>query len=120
MERPTPTKRKRADKAEARRDDPFRLRTGDKPTREAEAEVHVLGPGIICDTESRGHEQPHGASLTELVVDATAGFIPLWARNTTLRWRFNERSMSAFANAGAAKREIRKLLGCCTSPFTNI
>jgi hypothetical protein len=108
MPRTTPTKPRRS---EARYADVFKLRTGKEPTREAEAEVHLLGPGIVCDTEPRGRETPNGQSPTELILDSTAGFIPLWARNTTLRWRFRERSMASFANPVAAKREIRKLFG---------
>jgi hypothetical protein len=80
-------------------------------------EVHVLRPGgpgqegIICDTERRGHPQPKQLSPTELVLDATEGFIPLWARGTMLRWRFQERSMSAFRDPAAAKLAIRQLMG---------
>jgi hypothetical protein len=74
-------------------------------------EVHILRPGIVCDTEARGHATPKSLSPLELVVDASDGFIPLWAKNTTLRWRFRERSMDYFEDPKAAKREIRKLLG---------
>jgi len=76
-----------------------------------EPEVHLLRDGIICDTERRGHATPKPLSPAELVVDASEGFIPLWARGTTLRWRFQERSMSAFRDPVAAKAAIRQLLG---------
>lgn len=78
---------------------------------EAEQQTHILRPGVVCDTEPRGHALPRGRSPLEIVVDASEGFIPLWARNSTLRWRFRERSMTYFANPTAAKRELRKLLG---------
>jgi len=89
----------------------FDFKYDNKISREADSMVHKLGPGIVCDTESRGHEEPQGKSRAEIVVDASEGFIPLWAKNTVLRWRFQERSMLAFKNPAAAKKEIRKLLG---------
>lgn len=77
----------------------------------AESEVHVFGDKIVCDTEPRGHATPRGRSPLEIVVDASEGFIPLWARNSTLRWQFRESSMRAFKNPAAAKTMIRKLFG---------
>src|SRR6202007_1740614 len=86
--------------------DPFKLKKADKK----DAEVHVLAPGIVCDMETRGHATPKGRSIFEIVVDASEGFIPLWAQNSTLRWTFRESSMKAFANPAKAKTQIRKLL----------
>lgn len=90
---------------------PFTIRKDEKPSREAQSQVHLLGPGKVCDTESRGHASPEGRSITEIVVDASEGFIPLWAKNQTLRWRFNDRSMARFANPTAARNAIRRLFG---------
>jgi hypothetical protein len=87
----------------------FKLREGGK--REIDARVHLLAPGIVCDTEPRGYARPQNRSPMEIVVDASEGFIPLWSPNVTLRWRFRDRSMSRFANPAAAKTGIRKLLG---------
>ena len=39
------------------------------------------------------------------------GFIPLWTKDTTLRWRFRESAMKYFRSPAAAKAEIRRLLG---------
>ena len=89
----------------------FALREDNNPTHEAISKIHVLGDGIICDTESRGHETPQGRSPFEIVVDASEGFIPLWANNTTLRWRFQERSLTHFANPNAAESATRQLFG---------
>jgi hypothetical protein len=75
------------------------------------ADVHVFGKDFVCDTEQRGHATPRGRSPLEIVVDASEGFIPLWARDVVLRWRFREQSMKAFENAASAKAEIRKLFG---------
>lgn len=68
--------------------------------------MHVLGKGIRCDTEAKGHAQPRGKSPLEIVVDASEGFIPLWEKKTTLRWRFRERSLTQFLDPLAAKKEI--------------
>lgn len=76
-----------------------------------ESEVHSLGRGIICDTEARGYATPRGKTELEILVNASEGFIALWAKNTTLRWRFRERSMRQFENPSAAKEEVRKLFG---------
>ncbi|MGZ5443138.1 MAG: matrixin family metalloprotease [Thermoanaerobaculia bacterium] len=76
-------------------------------------EVHVFGPrgNFVCDTEPTGHATPKGRSILEIVVDASEGFIPLWAKRTTLRWRFRDTSMKVFAKPAAAKNYIRKLFG---------
>jgi len=47
----------------------------------------------------------------EIVVDASEGFIPLWEKGATLRWRFRDSSLSVFEHPSAAKAEIRNLLG---------
>ena len=84
-----------------------------KAERSAKANpgVHVFGNGFRCDTETRGHATPQGRSPITIVVDASEGFIPLWVKDTTLRWRFRESSMRYFRRPAAAKTEIRKLLG---------
>lgn len=80
-------------------------------SNKADPDVHVFGNGFRCDTEARGHALPQGRSPLEIVVDASEGFIPLWTRDTTLRWRFRESTMKYFKSPAAAKAEIRKLLG---------
>jgi len=78
---------------------------------EAGAQIHVLAPGIVCDTERRGAAQPQGRTPLELVLDASEGFIPLWAKGVTLRWRFRERSFVHLSHAAETQAEIRGLLG---------
>ena len=102
MQPATTTKRKKSGKPEPSQAEAFELRTG--PAPEAEEQVHLLGPGKICDTEARGHATPQGRSVLEIVLDASNGFIPLWASGTVLRWRFRERSMSNFARPAAFTR----------------
>ncbi len=106
MARTTTKKRSRKD---SQVDDAFRRRRSTE--RAEDSEDHVYGNGSVCDTEDRGHPTPRGRSPLELVVDASEGFIPLWAAGTTLVWRFRERSLSHFADPGAAKKRIRTLLG---------
>jgi hypothetical protein len=82
-----------------------------EPSTKPDPEVHVFGNGFRCETETRGHATPQGRSPLEIVVDASEGFIPLWMKDTTLRWRFRESTMRYFRSPAAAKTEIRKLLG---------
>lgn len=91
-------------------DDPFA--TGDSRTH-VDPETHVFGGASkhVCRTELRGHETPRGRSLFEIVVDASEGFIPLWAPNSVLRYRFNAASLSRFRNPSAARSAIRQLFG---------
>ena len=93
-----------------RRHSALRPRPDTKPTSSLESLVHVMGRGIICDTDRRGHATPHGMSPTRIVLDASEGFIPLWEPDTILRWRFRERSMDYFADPEAAKAALRDLL----------
>lgn len=78
---------------------------------EEKSKVHVLAKGIVCDTEARGYAVPQGKSPLEIVVDASEGFIPLWVKNTTLHWRFRERSLDIYENPIEIKDGVRQLLG---------
>lgn len=85
-----------------------------KYSKDADASLleltHVYAGGALCETDSLGHEDPPiERSPTEIVVDASDGFIPLWAMNTVLRWRFQERSMSVFRRPLQAKDYLRQL-----------
>jgi hypothetical protein len=91
--------------------DPFRLRRPGVAARDAKPLVHIIRKGVRCDTEKRGHETSRGRSPLEIVVDASEGFIPLWAKDTTLRWRFRDSSFEVFDDPAAAKSKVEKLLG---------
>jgi hypothetical protein len=94
--------------------DPFERREADETARERAPDVHVYRTGTtkrVCRTDTRGFPQPQGRSPLEIVVDASGGFVPLWAPNSTLRYRFQRRSMAQFRNPEAAKVAIRRLLG---------
>jgi hypothetical protein len=105
------TKSTNRTRAKATRTSPFQLRPAEESGRERKPQIHVYGRRVVCDTDKRGYATPRGRSPLEIVVDASEGFIPLWAKDTTLRWRFQERSMSAFEDPEATKTAIRKLLG---------
>jgi len=74
-------------------------------TQATEELVHVVAPGIICRTEARAKQH----SRERIVLDATDGFIPLWAKDQVLRWRFHERSLRRFRNPQTLKLRVRSL-----------
>ena len=75
--------------------------------------VHLYGKDnkVVCETDSRGFATPDNRGPLDLVVDASEGFIPLWARGVTLRWRFQEATIRLFADPEGAKAYLRTLLG---------
>jgi len=83
------------------------LSPGEELVRITEPQVHLLGRGVICATDYRARKR----SPFEIVLDATEGFIPLWAENLVLRWRFNSASLSVFQQSESLKSRIRALLG---------
>ena len=87
------------------------FRDPDEAAKRIESDVHVYYQGAVCETDTRGYPTPENRSPTELVVDASEGFIPLWEAETALRWRFQENSMQIFQNPEGAKAAIRQLLG---------
>jgi len=72
-----------------------------------EDQIHVLEKGIICTTDYRARKR----SPFDIVLDATDGFIPLWAENLILRWSFNTTSLSFFQQPEAVMSQVRSLLG---------
>lgn len=83
------------------------LKPADELLSATELQVHRLGEEIICMTDYRARKR----SPTEIVLDATEGFIPLWAENLVLRWRFNEASLAVFQQPETIKEKIRDLFG---------
>jgi len=92
-------------------EDPFQQLDPAQVADLASSQVHVFGDRIVCDTDSRGYPTPQNRDPADLVFDASEGFIPLWAKDVTLRWRFQERSLDVFVNPDAAAAGIRQLLG---------
>jgi hypothetical protein len=92
----------------AKKTDIFSLRKEAKPN----PELHVFGKqNVICDTDRIGHVTPRGDSPLRIVVDATEGFVPLWAKNVTLRWRFRPGTLEAFQHPTAVRNEVERLFG---------
>jgi hypothetical protein len=84
-----------------------KLLSGKAAAEAQERHLHIYHCGAVCKTDKRGFPTPENRNPSELVLDATEGFIPLWERDTTLRWRFNETSMTVFVNPDAAKAFLR-------------
>ncbi len=72
--------------------------------------LHLIADGFVCNTEGRGHATPGGRTPTEIVVDATEGFIPLWHPCTILKWRFQERSFALAADPNASQAVVVDLI----------
>jgi hypothetical protein len=91
--------------------EPFELLPPAEVVKAREPTQHVYGNRIKCVTDTRGFATPGNDVRVRIVVDSSEGFIPLWAKNCTLRWRFQEQSLKAFAKPEAAKTRIRDLMG---------
>lgn len=116
----TPVKKTAAKKPAAKKAAPkkdvFSFRAPEAVAEKMKPLVHVFevgesGTQVVCDTDKVGRKSPRGRSILDLRVDSSEGFIPLWSKNTVLRWRFDEVSMQYFENPAAAKAEIKKMLG---------
>ena len=72
--------------------------------------VHRFGEASVCCTDERGQSTPGGRSPLDIVLDASEGFIPLWANGETLRWKFNETSLERYIYPAALKDYVRDLM----------
>ena len=88
---------------------PLRKRYKKEIAEVQKGHLHVYTGGAVCETDAMGFATPENRSPLDLVVDASEGFVPLWAQGVTLRWRFNEISMSVFRDPPAAKAYVREL-----------
>ena len=78
----------------------------------AESEVHIYGKNKTkCETDSKGYATPRNRKPTEIVLDASEGFIPLWEKDVILRWRFNPSLYNFFQSPTEAMNGIREVLG---------
>ena len=91
----------------------FALRTKEELVKDPTSGIHRYGDNgsFICATEATGHATPGDRSPLEIVLDASEGFIPLWAQYQILRWTFDEVSLSYYKNPEEIKTYIRALLG---------
>lgn len=78
------------------------------PERDVVTDIQVqrLREGVICLTDYRAQKR----SRFDLVVDASEGFIPLWAENQVLRWRFHAGSLEVFQDPVALMTATEELL----------
>lgn len=67
-------------------------------------------PSFRCATGSPG-QPPQPPQPWRLRVHASDGFIPLWVKNTILRYRFQERTLQRFKYPESAKADILELFG---------
>ncbi|MBL1219473.1 matrixin family metalloprotease [Chryseobacterium sp. L7] len=82
---------------------PFELQT--QNFLPSEDRLHIYGNHTLCITDHKAYKK----SLTEIFVNASEGFIPLWEENVTLNWRFDKSMDTFFAKPELAKEGIRKL-----------
>ena len=90
---------------------PFKRLSNEALDKSLKGCAHVFGKGYRCSTDEIGYSTPKNKGPADLVLDASEGFIPLWAKDVTLRWRFNEVSFRQFSDPTAAKAAIRSLMG---------
>jgi|GEM_PF-776073 len=74
-----------------------------------ESASHIYHGGAICKTDKIGHEKPPHRP-DGLVLDVNYGFIPLWAPNVTLRWKFDDRSLLHYRDPESVKNYIRDMI----------
>lgn len=89
----------------------FALRDQCECARAQEEHTHIYHGGARCVTDSMGYATPDNRSPLELVVDASQGFVPLWDRDVTLHWRFQEQSLTQFQDPETVKGFVRELFG---------
>lgn len=80
---------------------------GEELTEVLEKSLHVYGNYVVCKTDARAEKR----SRTEIVLDATDGFVPLWEEGSVLWWRFNQASLNRYRRPEAIKTAVRRLLG---------
>ena len=105
------------DAAKGATDRPRRVGTHELMTQRNRLDVHATKSPVhrfardtVCRTDKRGFATPGGLSPTELVLDASEGFIPLWAHGIQLRWQFNEAALAPFLYPTELKAYVRDLM----------
>ena len=89
----------------------LKLRSEEEAAGLQEKYLHKYGKcGAVCDTDTKGHATPQDQDLLELMVNAPDGFVPLWDKNVTLRWRFQEQALLQFENVDEIKSYVRTLM----------
>lgn len=89
----------------------FALKSKEELAKDKKSAVHQYGDSFICMTDRSGQTTPGERSPLEIVVDASEGFIPLWAQGQVLRWTFDEAALSYYKYPEAVKAYVRELMG---------
>lgn len=89
-------------------ENPLQPRGIQDPFTPADNPMHVYRHHL-CLTDGIGYPTPNNADPSELILEASEGFIPLWAKGVVLRWKFNHISMSYFQHPSAAEAAIKNL-----------
>lgn len=85
-------------------------RDENNPFAPAGPELHHYGENLTtCHTDSKGYATPKNKGRTELIIDRSEGFIPLWKKNSHLRWRFSPTLYNFFKSPERAMAGIRQL-----------
>ncbi len=114
-----------AAKTESTSEKAFQLRKDPAAAQAAAPLVHVLkgsdaaSRAFRCDTEPRGYPTPGGRSPLEIRINAPGGFIPLWAPDTTLRWRFQQRSLATLKDPDSTQAAIEDLLAAALDAWSD-
>jgi len=73
--------------------------------------VHKYGSNKLCVTDRVGFSTLDNKFPLDLVLHSGEGYIPLWVKGATLRWKFDKESLIYFKNPDEIKGYIRALLG---------
>jgi hypothetical protein len=90
---------------------PFALRDEKDGAARKAPHVHILKEGFRCVTDKAGQAMPDGMSDLDLVLNASEGFIPLWAPGVILRWQFADGTLEPFQDPAAAGLAIERIFG---------
>ncbi|MUH34770.1 matrix metalloproteinase-11 [Zobellia amurskyensis] len=89
----------------------FAQKSKEELAKNSESAVHQYGDKFICMTDRKGQATAGSRSPLEILVDASEGFIPLWAQHQVLRWTFDESALYYYMNPERIKTYLRELLG---------
>lgn len=99
------------DKASPEESPKLKLKSKKECDSSVEPMVHKYGASNLCVTDRVGFPTLDNKSPLDLVLHSGEGYIPLWERCVTLRWKFDNESLKYFKNPDEIKGYIRTLLG---------
>ena len=97
---------------------PFQRRSPQDVFKAKKRVLHVYGiKKKVCRTDIRGYSEPKEKSPISIVVNSSSGFIPLWTKGVSLRWRFKQDSMEYLENPSAAMTALTELFAQAVSAW---